>query len=108
MRLNIIAEGNTEENFVNQTLKPHLASLSVGASVRVVTTRRTRGKKYRGGLSTYAKARIDIIRWIKQDQNPDVRFTTMFDLYGLPTDFPGYETAANDDPHCALRPWKMP
>ncbi len=99
MRLNIIVEGQTEEAFVNRILKPHLGSLSVGASVRVVTTRRTRGRKYRGGLSTYAKARNDITRWLKQDQNPNVRFTTMFDLYGLPTDFPGYETAANDDPH---------
>ncbi len=99
VRLNMIVEGQTEETFVNQTLKPHLGSLSVGASVRVVATRRTRGKKYRGGLSTYAKARNDIALWMKQDRNPEVRFTTMFDLYGLPTDFPGYKTAANDDPH---------
>ena len=29
--------------------------------------------------------------WMLEDQNPDARFTTMFDLYGLPHDFPGYE-----------------
>ena len=98
MRLNFIVEGQTEETFVNRTLKPHLGGFSVGASVRVVTTRRTRGRKYRGGLTTYAKARNDITRWLRQDRNPDVRFTTMFDLYGLPPDFPGYEAAANDDP----------
>ena len=98
VRLNMIVEGQTEEIFVNQVLKPHLGAQSVGASVRVVTTRKARGRKYRGGLTTYAKARNDIIRWIRQDQNPDVRFTTMFDLYGLPTDFPGYKTAVQNDP----------
>ena len=99
VRLNFIVEGQAEETFVNRTLKLRLGSSSVGASVQVVTTRRTRGRKYRGGLSTYAKARNDIARWLKQDRRPNVRFTTMFDLYGLPPDFPGYETAANGDPH---------
>ncbi len=98
MRLNVIAEGQTEETFVNRILKPHLGSFSVSASARVVATRRTRDRKYRGGLTTYAKGRNDITRWLKQDRNPDVRFTTMFDLYSLPSDFPAYEAAANDDP----------
>ena len=32
--------------------------------------------------------------WMKEDQNRDAAFTTMFDLYALPSDFPGYENAA--------------
>ncbi len=96
VRLNIIVEGQTEETFVNQTLKPHLSRFSIGVSARVVTTKKERGTKYRGGLNTYAKAWRDITLWTKQDRNPDVRFTTMFDLYGLPTDFPGYKSAAAD------------
>lgn len=100
VRLNFIVEGQTEEAFVNQILKPHLRHLSIGVSARVVTTSKQRGAKYRGGLSTYAKARRDITLWTKQDRNKDVRFTTMFDLYGLPTDFPGYTAAAEkDDPY---------
>ena len=100
VRLNIIVEGQTEEAFVNQTLKPHLSRFSIGVSARVVTTRKERGTKYRGGLSTYFKAKRDITLWTKQDRNADVRFTTMFDLYGLPTDFPGYKSAAADaDPY---------
>lgn len=31
---------------------------------------------------------------MKEDQNPDARFTTMFDLYALPRNFPGYEAAS--------------
>ena len=98
VRLNFIVEGQTEETFVNQTLKPHLSRFSVGVSARVVTTSKQRGVKFRGGLSTYAKAKRDITLWTKQDRNTDVRFTTMFDLYGLPTDFPAYAAAVQNDP----------
>lgn len=98
VRLNLIVEGQTEETFVHQTLKPHLSRFSVGVSARVVTTSKQRGVKYRGGLSSYAKARRDITLWTKQDKNTDVRFTTMFDLYGLPTDFPAYAAAVQNNP----------
>jgi len=39
------------------------------------------------------KPRWDITTWIKEDSNNDVWFTTMFDLYALPDDFPGYAEA---------------
>ena len=98
MRLYIIVEGQTEETFVNRILKPHLGSFLVGASALVVTTSRKRGA--RGGLSDYHKPRNDIIRLTKQEKSGDVRFTTMFDLYDLPKEFPGYEDAAlRDDPY---------
>lgn len=98
VRLYFVVEGWTEEGFVKQTLRPHLSSFNVGAIALVVTTSRRRGK--RGGLSTYKKAQNDIIRLTKQEKNLDVRFTTMFDLYGLRDDFPGYEAAAlQDDPY---------
>lgn len=98
VRLYFVVEGRTEEGFVKQTLRPYWSSFNVGAIALVVTTSRRRGK--RGGLSTYKKAQNDIIRLTKQEKNLDVRFTTMFDLYGLPDDFPGYEAAAlQDDPY---------
>src|SRR5262249_30356470 len=59
--------------------------------VHRVTTGRRRGRLFRGGLTSYQHLRSDLVRWIKQDQNPDAWFTTMVDLYRLPTDFPGYE-----------------
>ena len=98
MRLYIIVEGQTEETFVNRILKPHLGNFLVGASALVVTTSRKRGA--RGGLSDYHKPRNDILRLTKQEKNANVRFTTMFDLYDLPPDFPGYEDAAlRNDPY---------
>lgn len=92
-RLHFIVEGQTEETFVNCVLTPQLATLSVWGKARCVMTSRKRGFKYRGGLDSYARAKKDIILWMKEDQNRDAFFTTMFDLYGLPTDFPGYDAA---------------
>lgn len=93
-RLHITAEGQTEESFVNDTLKPHLASYGVYADVRRVLTGRKHGKLYRGGMTNYAKAKNDIVRWLKEERgNGDVAFSTMFDLYALPEDFPGFAEA---------------
>ena len=39
------------------------------------------------------------MRWLKEDQSADVRFTTMFDLYRLPSNFPSYETAKRNEPY---------
>ena len=104
VRLNFIVEGQTEEAFVKQILKPHLAELSVWVNARCVMTSRRGGIKYRGGISKYTQVKNDINAWTKEDQNPDARFTTMIDLYGLPTDFPGYEDAQRkEDPYERIR-----
>lgn len=100
IRLHFIVEGQTEETFVNQILRPHLAELFIWADARCVMTGHKRGIKHRGGISSYAKAKSDIRAWMREDQNRDARFTTMFDLYGLPTDFPGYGDAVRiPDPY---------
>lgn len=91
VRLHFIVEGQTEETFVNRVIVPHLAMLSIWAKVRCVMTSRKRSIKHRGGITNYKLPRKDINQWMKEDNNPDVRFTTMFDLYGLPEDFPGYD-----------------
>ena len=93
IRLNFIVEGQTEEAFVNQILSPYLAGFEVWVQVRCVQTSRSRNIKHRGGIDSYGKAKNDINAWIKEDRNSDVRFTTMFDVYGLPTNFPGYKDA---------------
>ena len=95
IRLNFIVEGQTEEAFVNTILRPHLATFSVLASARGVMTSRRRGIKQGGGLSSYAQAKNDIRQGLGSERNADARFTTMFDWYGLPDDFPGSAGAAN-------------
>ena len=96
-RLVLVVEGQTEETFVNSVLREHLASFSVYASASRVETRRG-GQK--GGMTTYARARGQIERWMKQEHaHADVHFTTMFDLYEIPKDFPGFtESRVITDP----------
>ena len=95
IRLRIVVEGQTEEEFVNSVLCPHLGDFNVSADARAVeTSRRKRtGKVFRGGMTNYARAKRDLLQWMKEDGRRDARFTTMFDLYGLPKDFPGYDEA---------------
>ena len=93
IRLHITVEGRTVEAFVNRTLRPHLVNFGVYADVRCVMTGRKGGANFRGGMSGYAKVKNDIVRWLKEDQNANVVFSTMFDYYALPNDFPGYADA---------------
>ena len=59
--------------------------------------------EYRGGLKRYDRARQDIATWLREDSNPDARFTTMFDLYALPDDFPGFaEATRRPDPYAKV------
>ena len=61
-------------------------------------------KIFRGGLTSYEKAGKDISLWMKQDNNEDAYFTTMFDLYKLPGDFPGYEDSLkHSDPLARIK-----
>lgn len=101
-RLHIIAEGQTEEKFVKKVLAMYFGQFNISTDVRCVLTSRDRRKSHRGGLINYQKAKNDIVFWLKEDANPDARFTTMFDLYALPSDFPRYEEAKRkyaDDPY---------
>jgi len=94
-RLHIIAEGQTEERFVKDTLATHLGSFQISTDVRRVLTSRDKRKHvfYRGGLLDYDKAKKDIQTWLKEDKHKESRFTTMFDLYALPDSFPEYASA---------------
>ena len=104
IRLNFIVEGQTEEAFVNTVLRSHLADFAVLSSARCVETSRRRNLKYSGGITDYARAKRDIQRWLRNDRNSDARFTTMFDLYALPADFPSYADASrHPDPYDRVR-----
>ena len=104
IRLHFIVEGQTEETLVNRLLKPHLVERHVWADARCVLTSRRGGVKHRGGFRSYAQPQRDILAWLREDQNGDARFTTAFDLYRLPSDFPGYGDAqATVDPYDKIR-----
>ena len=93
-KLNFIVEGQTEEAFVNRTLHPYLEQRSIIATARSLLTSIRNGYEYRGGLTGYEQAKRDITDWMNEDRLGEQWFTTMFDLYKLPHDFPGYNDAA--------------
>lgn len=102
MRLNLVTEGQSEEAFIRDVLAPHLGEANVFAVARSVQTSRRGTLIYRGGLLDYGRAKRDIERWLSQDHGAVV--STMFDLYALPNDFPGWRTPrTGEDPIARAR-----
>lgn len=93
IRLNVVAEGQTEQNFVSRVLCGHLIRYDIISTARCVMTGRDnrRGRVYKGGMRNYDKAKNDLKKWMNEDKSRDCRFTTMFDFYGLPADFPSFD-----------------
>ncbi|MCX6990226.1 MAG: DUF4276 family protein [Chlamydiae bacterium] len=87
IRLGIIGEGVSEEAIASQIISPYLSNLQVFAR-QIVTKRRASEKDCKGGMPAYERVKKDILSLIKEDSGRFV--TTMFDLYALPRDFPGY------------------
>jgi len=100
IRLHIVAEGQTEEEFIKSVLTGHLGNFNISTDVHCITTKRTKKKVYRGGAVSYGKIQKDIMLWLKQDSSQEARFTTMLDLYALPNDFPEFAESQNkSDPY---------
>ncbi len=80
-RLLVLVEGETEETFVNELLRPHLCKLgfrSVGA--RLLGNARNRSR--RGGIRHWPAVMREITTFLKADSG--LFLTTFVDYYGLP------------------------
>jgi hypothetical protein len=82
-RILVHVEGQTEEEFVNSVLAPHLFTKGfTGVSARLVG--RSRIRKKRGGACPWESVHTEISRHLSQDQ---AAFgTTIVDYYALPAD----------------------
>lgn len=94
-RLLIHVEGETEETFVKEILRRHLAAHGWhSVAPRVMGNARQRDR--RGGIRSWPSAKRDILLHLKQDRGCVV--TTMVDYYGLPqgnpNGWPGRSAAA--------------
>jgi len=59
----IYVEGQTEETFVRDVLTPHLSGIAVYPTPVLAKTKREKsGRAFKGGLTSYAKVRRDILR----------------------------------------------
>jgi len=92
--LHVLCEGQTEERFVKDVLAPYLRGFGVYTKAVLLVT--SRKKDAKGGMLSYAKAAGDLQLLLKQYRDSDNErhiFTTMFDYYALPDDFPGFAEA---------------
>lgn len=85
-RIFLLVEGQTEEAFVKDLLVEPFAQMGLYLWPIIVKT----SPGHKGGVASFAKVRPQIERLCKSDSGAYV--TTMFDLYALPTDFPGKAT----------------
>lgn len=93
--IHVLCEGQTEQGFVEEVLRPYLQTQGV-KSVKGILITTNKKKNARGGMLSYNHAVTDIglLRQTKKDDEYARHiFTTMFDLYALPNDFPGYAVA---------------
>ncbi|MCI0489053.1 MAG: DUF4276 family protein [Blastocatellia bacterium] len=95
-RLYLFAEGTTEQTFADILLKPHLARHEVYMHNPVLIAHaKKRGRVHRGGGRKYLSMKNDILRFLAQEKDAGVFFTTMIDLYGIHPDFPGLSESEN-------------
>ena len=85
----MLVEGQTEEIFVNRTLKPYLEERGVYVQPPIVlwTKRHPAGGGFRGGVSNWNQIGKSLLPLLR---DTDAWVTTLLDFYGLPDDVPGY------------------
>ena len=97
-RINIVVEGQTEEEFVNEILEPHLRQFELSVRARMIETCPGKSRIHKGGLVAFEHLRRDVSLWCREESGTDVRFTSMVDLYAYPKDSPNFEEARKLQP----------
>jgi len=81
-RVSVLCEGETELRFVTDVLAPYFWPREISLTPVLLGV-----PGHKGGRVNYTRVRKDILLQLKQDTN--VYCSTMFDLYGLESGFPG-------------------
>lgn len=84
----VIVEGQTEEEFVNESLSTWLNGRGI-YDVRAIKIRTSQTGK--GGNTDYTKFKNDVLRILKKEG--DVLVTSLIDYFRLPNRFPKYDEA---------------
>lgn len=101
-KVHVLVEGQTEETFIRQVVSPSLVQRSVHLTSIILSTKRTKdGRKFRGGISKFAKLRRELLLLLGDSSVAAV--TTMVDYYGLPRDFPGLDDLPDGDAYARAR-----
>jgi Domain of unknown function (DUF4276) len=86
----VIVEGQAEETFV----KHQLVEMFIHRDIHLIPIVVYKPGQ-RGGLTSFSRAKNDILATLKQKKNPFC--TTMFDFFRLPKDFPGKDSSTSPD-----------
>ncbi len=89
----ILAEGQTERTFARDVIGPHLNALGIRVDSTLLNPKDKSTGKSHGGAVSYAKVKRHLDQLMRQDRRNVRFFSTMIDLYKLPTDFPRYRDA---------------
>ncbi len=84
-RLIIIVEGQTEEEFVNKTMRPYFNQNRI---YNVVAFKIQTKRGFKGGFVNYDHLKNDVNRVLKSETN--IIVTTFVDFFRMPTSVPGY------------------
>lgn len=99
--IGLVVEGQTEEAFVRDVLAPELAKRGTYVKcVVILKTKRTVTGHHKGGLVSTQQVLGDVGRLLTDTSLALV--STLLDLYGLPSDFPGFTSAPTNDPHARV------
>lgn len=83
----VFAEGPTEEQFIKRMVAPALRHLQVFVKPQMLKT----SQEARGGAINFDRLKFNARNTLRQ--NPECVLTTLLDLYGLDTSFPGFDEA---------------
>lgn len=90
-RVHILVEGQTEETFVRELLQKHFWSININLTPIIISNKKVKsGQKFKGGVTSYERTKNELKKLF--EDTSVVAITTMIDYYGLPNDFPGYQT----------------
>lgn len=86
VRLKMLVEGQTEEAFATKVLGPYLSQFGVVLEppTIVFTKREENGLRHKGGASSFGKIETQLLMLMRGDNDPNCRFTSMFDFYAFP------------------------
>ena len=89
--LNILCEGQSEQAFALKVLRPYLMPNEIIVRANLLITNRKLNAQ--GGMISFQQVKRDLHNMMSASHDTPYEkhfFTTMFDLYELPPDFPGF------------------
>jgi hypothetical protein len=98
----VLVEGQTEERFIKNVIYHYLVARDIYIIPKIHTTKLIKaGPNFKGGITSYHKVRREVLELLGDTSAKLV--TTMIDLYGLSSDFPGMDQNLSHNPYDKVR-----